>query len=193
MLNDKQIEIADHLLKYLDQKGGKSSLDDYPSEMHQQGFEEFEWSFVKEFLREQVELIYYLGNTDYILALTLAGYKAAKMGIVKYFEMIEEEKQLEKENIINNIEGIRSSKKLSKRAIGVAVFVPLLIGGLNLGIQISLNHSANSDPNGVNNINHTHSNLGSSKSDSAFIEKIKHSLQNDPKFLNDLKVVVNEK
>ena len=183
MLNEKQKEIADYLLKYLEQKGGKSSLDDYPSEMQNQGFDDFEWNFLKDFLRDQLGLVYYSGNTDYILALTREGFRAAEVGIGRYFELIEEEKELEKINLISSIEGVKSSKKLSKIAIIVAIIVPLLSIGINLWVQKV------SDQKDVKN----ESNIRTTKSDSTNMEKIKSHLKNDPQFLNDLKDLVKKK
>jgi len=183
MLNEKQKEIADYLLKYLEQKGGKSSLDDYPSVMQNQGFDDFEWNFLKDFLRDQLGLVYYSGNTDYILALTREGFRAAEVGIGRYFELIEEEKELEKINLISSIEGVKSSKKLSKIAITVAIIVPLLSIGINLWVQKV------SDQKDVKN----ESNIRITKSDSTNMEKIKFHLKNDPQFLNDLKDLIKKK
>ena len=182
MLNEKQKEIADYLLKYLEQKGGKSSLDDYPSEMQNQGFDDFEWNFLKEFLREQLGLVYYSGNTDYILALTREGFRAAEVGIGRYFELIEEEKELEKTNLITNIKGVKSSKKLSTIAITVAIVVPILSVVINFWVQQSFSQKD------VKN----ESNIRTTKSDSINMEKIKFHLKNDPQFLNDLKDLVKK-
>ncbi|MGA3012437.1 MAG: hypothetical protein ABSD71_00235 [Bacteroidales bacterium] len=183
MLNERQREIADYLLKYIEKKGGKSSLDDYPSEMNNKGYEEFEWSYIKEFLREQVGLLYYLGNSEYTIALTPEGYNAAKVGIVKYFQSIEEDKQLQRDSMINNIEGIHSSKKLSKIAIVVAIVVPAFSIGINLWIQMKPDHKGFINDN----------NISTTKQDSVLVEKIRFKLKNDPKFLNDLKDLINRK
>jgi hypothetical protein len=48
MLNYKQIEIANFLLKYLYSVGGSSSLDDYPHKMNEQGFVQFEWKSLRQ-------------------------------------------------------------------------------------------------------------------------------------------------
>ena len=183
MLNEKQKEIADYLLKYLEQKSGKSSLDDYPSVMQNQGFDDFEWNFLKDFMRDQLGLVYYSGNTDYILALTREGFRAAKVGIGRYFELIEEEKELEKINLIYSIEGVKSSKKLSKIAITVAIVVPILSVVINFWVQ------QNFSQKDVKNENR----ISTTKSDSANMENIKYKLKNDPKFLNDLKDLIKKK
>jgi hypothetical protein len=134
MLNDKQIEIADYLLKYLESNGGKSSLDDYTSKLYKQGFDHMDRSYVPDFLREHLGLIEYWGDEQYWITLTPNGFKASKIGLKKYLEQIEKTEQLETESLSATIEGVRVAKRTAKisiycsiLAIVISMIIPFLV------------------------------------------------------------------
>jgi hypothetical protein len=193
MLNDKQIKIADYLLKYLDSKGGRSSLNDYPLELDKQGFDYMDRSFVPDFLREHLSLIEYWGDAKIWITLTPNGYKASKIGLRKYLEQVEKEKQLETDSLSATIEGVRNAKRTAKISICcsiIAIVISLIVPFINSRNQ--------SDTKGQNGKNKTDQRVYVNINDSVidirhFKDSIKNSLKHDSVFLNDIKQLINKK
>jgi hypothetical protein len=192
MLNKKQIEIANLILKYLDSVGGKSNRDDYPSMFEKNGIENWDWHPLIQILIEDLELVKYWGDAEYWIMLTPQGNKAASNGIEKYFEDLEQDQQLDRNFKRANIESVEKANKNSKNAIKIAIIIPVLIAV----IQIYFNYRISSVKDGDNNsrirseINHSQFPL--SRTDSTLVEKIKDSLKHDTVFINDLKNMINK-
>lgn len=186
MLNLKHSEIADFLLKYLYSVGGRSSLDDYPIKLKEQGFDKFEWHIVRQILIKNLKLISYVGNSDYNIILTPEGNKAAKMGIEKYLDQIEQDKQLDREEKKSSIKGVKNAKVLAIIAIIASFLLPISIDIFNKKIYNPSNVDANSD----SGIKIGHSDIPSYFTDSLLIEELKNSLKHDTLFLNDIRQLI---
>lgn len=186
MLNNQQIEIADFLLKYLESVGGKSSIDDYPHELEKNGFDYFESSYIIDFLIRHARVINNW-KTDRWICLTPEGYKAAKIGIKKYFEQIEKDKELDIESKKQNITGIKKANKNSKRALIIAIVVPILISSIQIYFDYRKNSIANRNNNSNIRPDINHSQFPFNMADTLFIKKIKNSLKHDSAFINELK------
>jgi len=187
MLNDKQLEIANFLLKYLESKGGKSNLDDYPEELKKRRFDYLDSSYITDYLIENLGLIKYWGEPKYWIVLTPEGYKASSIGLQKYFEEIEQDKQLDRNSKKASIDGIKKANKNSKRAIIIAVIIPLLIAAIQIYFDNRNNSIDNRNNNSSNRPEINHSQFPFNRADTLFIEKIKNSLKHDTVFLNDIK------
>jgi len=188
MLNQKQIEIADFLLKYLYSVGGSSSLDDYPAKLSKQGFNDFEWHSLRQILIENLELINFVGRSDYNIMLTPDGNKAAKIGIEKYLAEIEQDKQLDREAKKSSISGVRNAKKLSVIAIAASVLIPLSLEIFKNVVNKPTDANANSE-NGIKIGNST---VPLNLADTLFVEEIKNSLKHDTVFLNEIKDLIDK-
>lgn len=184
MLNQKDIEIADFLLKYMDSIGGKSSLDDYTIKLRKQGFDDFDIHSLVKILIKQLKLIDYVGNSDNWIVLTPEGTKAAKTGIKKYFDEIEQDKQLDRTAKKSSIKGIRNAKILSTVAIVVSI--------LSLMKEPLINKIYNTNNQSGNGHEINHSNIPIQLADTLFIEKLKNSLKHDTLFLNEIKDIINK-
>jgi hypothetical protein len=194
MLNQKQIEIADFLLKYIDSVGGKSSIDDYPQKLQKNGFDYFESSFVIDYLIKYIGLIDHW-KTDRWIRLTPTGYKAAKTGIEEYLKEVENQKKLELESLSASIEGdktaketAKTSKTLSIIAIAAAIIIPFSIEIF----QNIVNKPSDTYTNSKNGIENSNSTIPLNFADTLFIEKIKNSLKHDTLFLNEIKDLINK-
>lgn len=188
MLNENQIKIADFLLKYLDSAGGKSSLDDYPAKLRKQGFDDFDSHSLVKLLIEHLSLIDYVGKTDYWIMLTPEGQKAAKMGISEYFNELETDKILYREEKRASITGVKNARKLSVIAIALSVIIPVLI-------QIpayKVNGPANVNQDGSTRQNISNADIPLNFTDSIHLEKIKNALKHDTLFLNDVKLLIDK-
>jgi hypothetical protein len=195
MLNKKQVEIADFLLKHLESRGGKSSLDDYPEKLRKQGFDDFDWHTLVKILIDHLGLLDYAGNSDYWIMLTPEGNKAAKIGIEKYFDEIEQDKQLDRNEKLANISGVDTAKRTAKISIFlsiIAVFISVTVPFLT---DKKSNNGINQNATGYENGQAGHQ-IDFSKfpfqwADTVFIEKVKYSLKHDSVFLNDIKQLIN--
>ncbi len=184
MLNKKQIEIADFLLKYLYSAGGSSSLDDYPAKLRKQGFDDFEWHTLRQILIENLELINFVGRSDYNIMLTPDGNKAAKIGIEKYLTEIEQDKQLDRAAKKSSIHGIRNAKIFS----GIAIVISIL----SLIKEPLINKISNTNNQSHNGQEISNPNIPIQLTDTLFIEELKNSLKHDTVFLNDIKDLINQ-
>ena len=184
MLNQKQIEIADFLLKYLYSVGGSSSLDDYPAKLRKQGFDDFEWHSLRQILIENLELINFVGRSDYNIMLTPDGNKAAKIGIEKYLAEIEQDKQLDRKAKKSSIHGIRNAKIFS----GIAIVISIL----SLIKEPLINKIYNTNNQSHNGQEISNPNIPIQAADTLFIEELKNSLKHDTVFLNDIKDLINK-
>lgn len=192
MLNKQQVEIADFLLKHLESRGGKSSLDDYPEKLRKQGFDDFDWHTLVKILIDHLGLLDYAGNSDYWIMLTPEGNKAAKIGIEKYFDEIEQDKLLDRNEKLANISGVDTAKRTAKISIAISIFaviasivIPLLLN------KTEVNNPANIDTQSENGKNSDHSQIPLQLIDTLSIEKLKYSLKHDSVFLNDIKQLIN--
>lgn len=193
MLNKQQIEIADFLLKYLDSKGGKSSLDDYPEKFQKQGFDHFDSHSLVKILIQELGLLTHPGNSDHWIMLTSEGTRVAKIGIEKYFEEIEQDKQLDRDSKKANIEGITKANKNSKRAIIIAVFIPILIAAIQIYFDNRKNSVAYGNNDGGDRPEVNHSQFPFNRADTLLIEEIKNSLKHDTVFINEVKQLIDNK
>lgn len=183
MLTKKQIKIADFLLKYLYSVGGSSSLDDYPAKLREQGFDDFECHMLRQILIEKLELIDFVGRVDYIIMLTPEGNKAATIGIEKYLDDIEQEKQLDIKAKESSISGVRNAKRLSIIAITASIVIPFSIEIF----KNVVNKPSDSNANSNNRIENSNSTIPLKLADTLFIEELKNSLKHDTVFLNSIK------
>ena len=192
MLNRQQVEIADFLLKHLESRGGKSSLDDYPEKLRKQGFDDFDWHTLVKILIDHLGLLDYAGNSDYWIMLTPEGNKAAKIGIEKYFEEIEQDKQLDRNEKLANISGVDTAKKTARISIAISIFaviasivIPLLLN------KTEVNNPAKVNTQSDNGQKATNSQIPFQLTDTLFIEKVKYSLKHDSIFLKDIKQLID--
>jgi hypothetical protein len=108
LLNENQIKITDILLKHLKStKDGVSSIDDYPHKLRENNIEYYTAKPVIQILINNIGLLDYVGNSDRLLMLTPTGNIAAKIGIEKYLNDLNEEKKLQIELAKSNIEANR--------------------------------------------------------------------------------------
>lgn len=186
MLNQKQIEIADFLLKYLYSIGGSSSLDDYPAKLRKQGFDDFEWHTLRQILIENFKLINFVGRSDYNIMLTPDGNKAAKIGIEKYLAEIEQDRQLDRAAKKSSIHGVRNAKIFS----GIAIVISIL--SLIKEPLINKISSTNNQSHSRQEISNP--NIPIKLTDTLFIEELKESIKHDTLFLGDIKnyIIKNE-
>ncbi len=192
MLNRQQVEIADFLLKHLESHGGKSSLDDYPEKLRKQGFDDFDWHTLVKILIDHLGLLDYAGNSDYWIMLTPEGNKAAKIGIEKYFEEIEQDKQLDRNEKLANISGVDTAQKTARISIAISIFaviasivIPLLLN------KTEINNPAKVNTQSDNGQKATNSQIPFQLTDTLFIEKVKYSLKHDSIFLKDIKQLID--
>ena len=192
MLNDKQIQIADSLLKHLESRDGKSSKDDYPGKMQKLGFDYPDVAYICDILINQLELLDYWGDDKYWITLTPDGYKAAKLGLKKYFEILEQEKQLDILAKQASIDGVKKANRNSIIAIVFAFIVPISITLFENYPRIN-NSRDNRDKNGNVRSDVDLSKFPDNRTDTIFIEKVKYSLKHDSLFLNDVKkLIIND-
>lgn len=196
MLNEEQIKIADFLLKYLDSRGGKSSKDDYPDELRKKGFDNLEVKALVKILIENLGLVGYINDTNQWIMLTPAGNKAARIGIEKYLDDLEHDKQLDREEKRANIKGNETSIKNSKKAIVIAIVVPIVLALLQIGYQYKYqvnNTGNNGDKHSQIRSHDGLSNFPITREDTFLIEKLKYSLKHDSVFLNEIKLSIKSK
>lgn len=194
MLNQKQIEIANFLLKYLKDSGGKSSIDDYPHKLEKNGFDYFESSFTIDFLVAHTGL---LDNwkTDRWIRLTPEGYKAADIGFEKYFEQVEKEKKLEIDSLSSTIEGVETAKRTSKtsKIISIAAIVAAIVIPISIEVFKNVgNKPSDANTNSQNGIENSNSAILLNLADTLFIEKLKYSLKHDTVFLDNIIDLINK-
>lgn len=194
MLNKQQIEISDYILKYLESSGGKSSIDDYPQKLQKNGFDDFESSFVIDYLIKHVGLIDHW-KIDRWIRLTPTGYKAAKTGIEEYLKEVEKQKQLESESLSASIEGDKTAKRTAKtsRILSIIAIVSAIIIPFSIEIFNNVvNKPTDTNTNSKNGIENSNSTIPYSFADTLFIEEIKSSLKHDTVFLNEIKYLINK-
>ena len=111
LLTENQIKIADVLLKHIESVGGTSSIDNYPHSLRKNNIEFFDAKPVIQILIQNIGIIDYLDKSDRFLILTPEGNIAAKKGIKKYINDINEEKELQIELAKSNIEANKINAK----------------------------------------------------------------------------------
>ena len=196
MLSKRQSEAANALLKHLEKREGESSLDDYPFALKELGFEDVDRHSLVEILID-CDLINYSGSTNYLIKLRPDGYRAAKIGIEKYFEEIEQDKQLDRDEKKANITGVetaiknsKNSKTISLIAIGISLIVPFLAVKFDNYINRPENQT---NTNGKDRQENANSVIPLQLTDTVLIEELKNSLKHDTVFLNELKKEINSK
>jgi hypothetical protein len=193
MLNQEQIAIANFLLKYLKDCGGKSSLDDYPHKLEKKGFDYFESSFTIDFLIAHTGL---LDNwkTDRWIRLTTEGYKAADIGFEKYFEQVEKEKKLEIDSLSATIEGVETAKRTAKtsKIISITAIVAAIVIPISIEVfKNVVNKPSDDKTNSQNGIENSNPAILLNLSDTLLIKKLKYSLKHDTVFLDGIKGLIN--
>lgn len=194
MLNEIEIKIADYLLKYLESCGGQSIKDNYFEKLTQNGFNRFDIYRVIKALIDDFKLIRSEGADEYRLFLKPEGTKAAKIGIVKYLDEIDQDKQLDRAAKKASIKGVDTAISNSKKAIWIAVVVPIVLALLQIGFQYKyqVNNTSNDrNENGKIGTNVDFSKLPLKRADTVFIEKVKYSLKHDSVFLNEIKQLID--
>jgi hypothetical protein len=82
-MNERQIQIADNLLKYLVSRGGQCNKDTYAPYLKELGFTIQEYTSVIRYLLD-LDLIKEIGNEGYWIRIKVKGYEAAELGLIKY-------------------------------------------------------------------------------------------------------------
>ena len=164
--------------------------------MRELGFENVDRHSLVDFLID-CDLIDYSGDTDYWIKLRPDGYKAAKIGIEKYLEEIEQDKQLDRDEKRANITGVETAIKNSKNsktfsliAIGISLLVPFLVVKFDNHVNRPENQT---DTNGNNRQETTNSVIPLQLADTVLIKELKNLLKHDTLFLEELKKGINEK
>lgn len=85
-MTDEQIRIADDLLKYLKEKEGYSSQDDYPAYLREKRYSDIDVWHVKSTLLESGLVTE--NQAGYMIRLTVEGEKASGVGFHKYLDEI---------------------------------------------------------------------------------------------------------
>jgi len=197
MLNNRQIEIADILLKILSSENIVS--DNYSDELQKLGYNEFEVKILIEILINSYNLAYYhIENlhvkTFYILTLTPEGNKAAKKGIKKYIQEIEYDKQLDRDAKVASIKTSKWAIGISFTSLLIAIVVPFLVEKCKNDVSTKTEpknqvYESNSCDTGKNcNKYVEHTGFPNKLTDSSLVEKLKDSIKHDTKFLNELKL-----
>lgn len=187
-MTDKQIEIADFLLRYLESVDGKSSIDSYPRVMEKQGFDYMEVAFTIEYLIKYTGLIDQWRGGNWI-ALTPDGFKASKTGIKRYLIDVENNKKLD----INQKTATIRAVKISKVSMFASVLAVIISGISLLFYYLEDQNKSQADDTyqqGKYGNVITESDKSVQTIDSIYIERIKESLYHDTAFINNLKQVI---
>jgi hypothetical protein len=99
-MTDKQIELADHLIKMLVDNKGILTSDDYYSDLMENNYDQQDIRLVILELKD-IGILGDIGISDNQLRLTHEGYKVAKLGYQKYFLDLDQEVNMMKDKIRN--------------------------------------------------------------------------------------------
>jgi hypothetical protein len=191
MVSENQIKIADFLLKYLYSVGGKSSKDDYPEKLNEQGFNKLDWHATIQILIEYYGLIDYVGNSDNWIMLTPEGNKVAKNGINKFLDEINKEKQLRTKQKKATI----SSAKISKGSLIISI-IAIVMSSYQFftnTLKENIGYNRSDTHNKSNNRQPSTKPCNSfDVRDSLYIEEVKNSLKHDIVFLNEVKQLIDK-
>jgi hypothetical protein len=197
MLNKQQVEIADFLLKHLESRGGQSKRENYIETLVQHGINPFDIEPVIRLLVDDLKLIRSEGAIDSELYLKPEGIRVAKIGIVKYMDEIDQDKQLDRAAKKATIKGVdtanktaKVSKILSIVAIVISIILPFLVVRYDNFIN-KKNDPTKSDTDRQNGKNYTNSQIPFQLTDTLFVEKLKYSFKHDSVFLNEVKQLIN--
>lgn len=197
MLNKRQIGISDILLNNLKLSAEDPETKYYIDELRESGYEDFEVTTLIEILINHYNLVYYHTEnfhvrTLYYLILAPEGNKAAEIGIKKYIEEIEEDKQLDRKAKKASIITSRWAIGISIVSVIIAFTVPFLVEVFKNKIVVESEYLKDSTNNHTkqtdNSANKSDSRLPFNRMTARFIEEIKDSLKHDTKFLNELKL-----
>jgi hypothetical protein len=118
-MNEEQLKIADDLLNYLKEKGGYSSLDDYPGYLRDKKHSDIDVWHVKSLFLESGLVAE--KETGYLLRLTAEGIKASGMGYKKYVDDIALSEVLSRDALVSAKRAADWSVKYAKLAIAISV------------------------------------------------------------------------
>ena len=175
MLNDRELEIADLLLKHMRNKNGKFNTNNTEKYLSEKGFDVREIRLVMSYLIKHYKLIEYYsvdlyGNTEFHIRITPEGNKAIKLGIAKYIK--------------------KKEKNYNKIAITISIFA-LSLSAIDPGIQLMNTVFPKSEIEKKDyNVNYrnyyTDSIIKQVLTNEAFVEQLKVTLIHDSIFLNIL-------
>ncbi len=114
-----QIKIADDLLRYVKEKRGYSSLDDYPAYLQGRLHLDEDISLVKKILLKQG--LIQESPTKYQLSLTSKGFNAAELGYQAYLDKISNAERLDNEAKTATVQTAKWTKIYSISAIIISV------------------------------------------------------------------------
>lgn len=203
MLNDRQLKIAEALLKHLESRNGISNYNIYTPELEKLDYSDSDIEILIAILEVDYNLVQTFGTRTlgdlvidkFSIRLTSEGNKAAKIGIKKYIEEIESDKELDRQVK-------KSTVKTSRWAIGIS-FISLIIA---IAVPFSVEKCKNDVPTKTEPKNQVydtyncesgercknehieHTGFPNKLTDSSLVEKLKDSLKHDTKFLNELKL-----
>lgn len=178
MLNDRQLQIANLLLKHMEDRKGKSNIIDSEKYLAENGFNGSETSLVISFLINHYKLIEYFsvnlyGNTEFHIRITPEGNKAIKWGIDKYIK--------------------KKEKRPNKRSEIIAM-IALVVASIQPGIALkNLIFPENKTENRYYQSENRKVKSSSFTISEELFEKLKDSLKHDAKFLNELKLELKNK
>ena len=179
-MDKNHIDIGNDLLGHLHANNGESDADNYYNFLSGKGYSNHLISTIVDYFVNELLLINYKGKGKYFIYLTQEGYKASELKLENYLNKKVEIENLEIENKIVNIEGLRTANRNSKRALIIAVFVPLI----GIIFQFLLNNYQNKKERLIKSEFEYYQ-------DSIMIEKLKERILDDTLFLRELRSVVN--
>ena len=186
MFTKQQYRLADNLLEFLLENKGRIDTDDYLFFMTGNEKELQEAMFVRDTLRDELQLIAQFGNTVHHIRLTRKGEKAADSGLKLYLEGIDKEQGDAKRLPSAQLSQISFFKISSIAAIVLSLinFIYLIYFNNNT------NHIEKSDTKAYiqSHIRHYSDSVNSAIQlrDSLLIQKFKQSIKHDTTFLKEL-------
>lgn len=146
MMDDKQIEIGDKLLKlFIDNEGQlqeskyhellKKELVDYNSNLI--------FTTVIIMIEDYCLIRRNINNTG-LKIITAEGLRAAKIGLKQYIQDYEEQKELEKENLKANIKTAKLAQKNAKYSLTISIIALILSAIVPVLVSYSENNNDNS-------------------------------------------------
>jgi hypothetical protein len=204
MLNERQLKIAEALLKHLESRNGKSNYKLYTEELGKLVYSDSDVETIVDILTDNYGLTknygVYTTNIgyefkDYYIRLTPEGNKAVEIGIKKYEEELEYDKQLERDAKVASIKTSRWAIGISFMSLVIAIAVPFLVEKCKNDVPTKTEpknqvYDTNNCESGERCKNKyvEHTGFPNKLTDSSLIEKLKDSIKHDTKFLNELKL-----
>jgi hypothetical protein len=116
-MEEKEIKLIDSILKFMIENGFKMNTNYDGDSIIKDGFSNNDIRIELDILLKDLKLINWFENSDCVYRLTIEGKEAAKNGIEKYIESIEQEKKLDTDVKTASIKSL----KLSKIAIIISI------------------------------------------------------------------------